>query len=133
MLSLDTDFADYWILEKILLKYKPRLIVHEINQQPPNVCVSVLKPLSLTLWEWKSEYSGASVCAYQCLAKRFGYVMIYCETAGVNCFWMRNDVLYDLFKIRNDLFRKILTPSFLWHKPSFAYHPTKNDWHHVKC
>ena len=134
LLSEDTDYADYWILEQILLKYKPKLIVHEINEQPPNICVTVLKPLSLTEWIWNSEYHGASLCAFQCLAKRFDYTIVYCESAGVNCFWMRNDLLYELFGIQVDIMRKELSTEFLWRKQNFAYHQeTDKDWHHVNC
>jgi hypothetical protein len=133
LLSEDTDFADYWILEKILVKYKPKIIVHEINEQPPNICVTVLKPLSFTEWSWGSEYHGASLCAFQCLAQRFDYTIVYCETAGVNCFWLRNDLLFELFEIRAGVGRKALSVDFLWRKPSFTYRTTENDWHHVKC
>jgi hypothetical protein len=133
LLSEDTDFADYWILEKILLKYKPKLIVHEINEQPPPICVTVLKPLSLIEWVWNTEYHGASLCAFQCLAKRFDYTIVYCESAGVNCFWMRNDLLYELFGIKVDVMWKALSVDFLWRKPDFVYRPTDKDWHRVKC
>ena len=33
--SEDTDYADYWIVEKVMLNgYRPKIVVHEINQQP---------------------------------------------------------------------------------------------------
>ena len=33
--SEDTDYADYWIVEKVLQSgYRPKIVVHEINQQP---------------------------------------------------------------------------------------------------
>ncbi len=126
ILSEDTDYADYWIMERILSKYSPKIVVHEINQQGPDKCVSVIKPNKLTFLDYPSEYHGASVCAFQCLAKRFNYTMVYCEKSGVNCFWLRDDLLFSLFKIRLDLFKRILTPAFLWRQPGFKYR-TKND------
>jgi len=35
LLSLDIDGNDYWILKKILEKYKPRVIVSEFNSEHP--------------------------------------------------------------------------------------------------
>ena len=31
--SEDTDYADYWIVKRILTKYHPKIVVHEVNQQ----------------------------------------------------------------------------------------------------
>ena len=44
LFSEDTDYADYWIVESVLEKYKPKIVVHEINQQKPLTCVTVEKP-----------------------------------------------------------------------------------------
>ena len=54
LLSEDTDYADYWIVEKILTKYHPKVLIHEINQQ--QTCVTVPKPETLTFWEQFSSY-----------------------------------------------------------------------------
>jgi hypothetical protein len=43
LLSVDTDYADYWIIQKILTQYKPKVLIHEINQHSPDTCVSVPK------------------------------------------------------------------------------------------
>ncbi len=32
-LSEDTDYADYWIVENVLTKYKPKVLAHEVNKQ----------------------------------------------------------------------------------------------------
>ena len=36
LLSEDTDYADYWIIEKILTKYQPKVLIHEVNQELPD-------------------------------------------------------------------------------------------------
>lgn len=133
ILSEDTDYADYWIVEKILSKYRPKIVVHEINQQTPDRCVSVLRPTAITYWDGRSEYSGASVCAFQCLAKRFNYTMIYCESSGVNCFWLRDDILFSLFQIETSVFKQMFTPAFLWSKPNFTTEHSEKVWQEIKC
>lgn len=46
ILSEDTDYADYWIVQKILTKFKPKIVIHEINQMKHDTCVTVEKPSS---------------------------------------------------------------------------------------
>jgi hypothetical protein len=137
LFSEDTDYADYWIIEQVLTKYKPKIVVHEVNQQGPELCVTVPKPTGLIIWEnrpdFHSNYHGGSVCAFQCLAKRFNYTMVYCESAGVNCFWLRNDLLVQVLKVNISMFQKILTPLRLYKKPKFNYSPTGKPWFYVNC
>ena len=131
---MDTDYADYWILEKILLaEYRPKLIVIETNEQKE--CVTVEKPSNLTYWDGRTMYTGASLCAYQCLAKRFDYTIVYCESAGVNCFWMRNDILRKIFQIKIAIFKRVLTNSFLrpWKSNRATNKSSQNKWHHIFC
>ena len=93
LFSEDTDYADYWIVEKVLSKYKPKMLIHEVNQQTS--CVTVPKPVALTFWDG-SEFHGGSVCAFRCLAIASGYTMVYCESAGVKY------ELYDLQRIESE-------------------------------
>jgi hypothetical protein len=44
LFSEDTDYADYWIVKKVVRFYRPKLVVHEVNQKPPQICVTVPKP-----------------------------------------------------------------------------------------
>lgn len=133
ILSEDTDYADYWVVEAILTKYKPKVVIHEVNQQPPNICVTVAKVQELVFWEYQSQYHGGSVCAFRCLAKQNGYTMIYCESAGVNCFWVRNDLLENYLKVSAEFAQKIFSPQFLYRKPKFNYKETKKNWTYISC
>ena len=134
ILSVDTDFADYWILESILKSgiYKPKIVVHETNSK--RACISVAKLDYLHKWDGTNEYSGASTCAYQCLAKRFNYTMVYCEIRGVNCFWLRDDILVKNLGITigASQVKNLFTPEFLYQKP-FTDHLSKFDWTEIKC
>jgi hypothetical protein len=130
LLSEDTDYADYWIVETILTKYRPKVLIHEVNQQKS--CVTVPKQDNITFWD-STNYHGASVCAFHCLAKQFGYTMVYCESAGVNCFMIRNDLLKKVLKVDLALVRKVLNPDFLFKQPSFTYKSTNKPWNYVNC
>ena len=130
--SEDTDYADYWIVESILTEYKPKVLAHEINQQPPELCVTVPKENRLIIWDG-SNYHGGSVCAFHCLAKKNGYSMVYCESKGVNCFWVRNDLIKDNLKFNVELLQETLNPKLLLKKPSFNYPPTTKSWTEVTC
>ena len=136
ILSEDTNYADYYIVEAILTKYRPKIVVHEVNQQPGNLCVTVQKEDKLIFWDYKlrSNYHGGSVCAFWCLAQKFDYTMVYCEKAGVNCFWIRNDLLEEnLNGIDHRLVQTILNPTFLYKKPKFTYKKSNNEWAQIEC
>jgi hypothetical protein len=132
LFSEDTDYADYWIIEQVLTEYKPKIVVHEVNQQGPELCVTVPKPTDLVYWDG-SNYHGGSVCAFQCLAKRFNYTMVYCESAGVNCFWLRNDLLSRALNLDLNDVQHILNPTKLFKQPGFTYYSTGKPWTHVNC
>jgi hypothetical protein len=108
LLSIDLDMFDFWILEKILKVYMPRIIVAEVNptlghnvhqQSHEHFMQSFrdLNALPLTAnhphtmeqegWDG-TRYSGANPLAFQLLTKEFGYEMVYCESCGVNCFFV---------------------------------------------
>ena len=40
-----------------------------------------------------SDYHGAGLAALHRLARRRGYSLVHCEAHGVNCFFLRDDVL----------------------------------------
>jgi hypothetical protein len=119
-------------VEKVLTKYHPKIVVHEVNQQPPNLCVTVPKPSTLVFWDG-TNFHGASVCAFHCLAKRFDYSMVYCESAGVNCFWIRNDLLTSRLGVKSELVQNILNPRLLFKMPGFVYKSTDKIWDQVVC
>ena len=131
LLSEDTDYADYWILEKILTKYHPKVVVHEVNQQLPEFCVTVPKPDLLIYWEERSTFHGGNVCAFFCLAKRFNYTMVYCN--GINCFWIRNDILFSILNIEISIIQKVLNPTFLYKFVHLNYLKSPKKWHQVAC
>ena len=133
LFSEDTDYADYWIMEAVFLaNYRPKIVIVEVNQQPPHKCVTTKKSDEILYWD-ETEYHGASVCAFNCLAKRFNYTMVYCERRGVNCFMVRNDLLENVLQVNITFVRSILTPHILFKQANFSYSKTDNQWHRVVC
>jgi hypothetical protein len=133
ILSVDTDYADYWILETILSEYKSNMVIHEVNQQPPEKCVTVPKSDLVLNWNAGTDYHGGSVCAFYCLAKNNNYTMIYCESKGVNCFWIRNEILEGYLDLKATYVQHILTPHYLFRNASFTYTRTNNPWTIIQC
>lgn len=89
-LSIDIDSIDYWLLE-VLSACSPRVLVMEYNAlfgperkvTLPNAPVPKHAP---------KGYTGASLAALASLAARKGYRLVLCEEAGINAFFLRNDV-----------------------------------------
>lgn len=90
LLSVDTDFKDFWLLQKILAaNYRPRVIITEINSfLGPKEAKTVPIDWSETTGDIMTQYYGFSVSAGWLLGRYYGYSMIYCETHGVNCIFV---------------------------------------------
>ena len=90
LLSVDTDFKDWFILRNILKAgYRPRVLITEVNTF---IMDSEAKTVPLesnqTRWDGRTQYFGFSVAAGWMLARHYGYSMVYCDVEGVNCFYV---------------------------------------------
>jgi len=91
LLSIDVDGNDYYLREA-LKDYQPRVIVQEYNG-----CFSPAEEYimprndnySWRLWE---KTFGASLLSLTQQADRLGYDLVYCESRGVNAFYIRSDI-----------------------------------------
>jgi len=93
LLSIDIDSVDYWIWQAIK-STRPRLVVIEYNATlPPFLCKTV--PHSFI--GNGSNYFGASLGALEILGRAKGYSLVGCCLAGVNAFFVRNDLVGDHF------------------------------------
>jgi hypothetical protein len=90
VLSIDVDGNDYWIWKE-LSTYRPRVVVIEYN--------GALDPLSRRVmpyqpgfrWDHTSGY-GASLGALEDLGAEKGYRLVHTESAGVNAFFVREEL-----------------------------------------
>jgi hypothetical protein len=95
MLSIDIDNKDYWVWKAIDV-IRPRLVVIEYNAslRPP---LSLVVPYEPTPTPVGGNYFGASLEALVRLARTKGYRVVGCCFAGVNAFFVRDDLCGDLF------------------------------------
>lgn len=91
VLSIDLDGVDYWIWKALESRWRPRVVLAEYNANflPPE---SVTVPYDPSFqWDASSDYYGASLSALEKLAARKGCALVYCESSGVNAFFVRSD------------------------------------------
>jgi hypothetical protein len=95
LLSIDIDGNDYWIW-KAIETARPRVVVIEYNGslRPP---LSLVVPYSPTRIWTGGNYFGASLEALVRLARDKGYRIVGCGFAGVNAFFVRDELCKDLF------------------------------------
>ena len=95
LLSIDVDQNTYHIWAA-MQDWRPRVVVVEYNAfLPPSVDWKVAYDPN-RVWDGSINY-GASLKALERLACRFGYRLVHCELAGVNAFFVRNDLVADSF------------------------------------
>jgi len=58
--------------------------------------------------------------------------MVYCEQKGVNCFWIRNDLLEKNLGISSQYVQEVLTSTYLFTK-TFEYFNTSKIWEKIIC
>jgi hypothetical protein len=90
LLGIDIDYNDYWVW-KAVTAVRPRVVVIEYN-------ASLRPPLSLTVpydphgrWDGSNFY-GASLNALVRLGAEKRYRIVGCSIAGVNAFFVREDL-----------------------------------------
>ncbi len=92
-LSIDVDGNDYW-LWRALTVVNPRLVVAEYNDRlGAELAVTIAYDPGFDAARSPHEvYQGASLAALARLAAARGYRLIGCDGAGVNAFFLRDDV-----------------------------------------
>jgi hypothetical protein len=95
ILSIDIDGHDYHVWAAIE-GYRPRVVVVEYNSIffPDVEWVAPYR----AGWRWdRSRDFGASLKALERLGERKGYKLTGCNLAGVNAFFVREDLISDAF------------------------------------
>ncbi|AFY37674.1 hypothetical protein Lepto7376_1322 [[Leptolyngbya] sp. PCC 7376] len=97
ILSIDIDGNDLWVWQAIDEKYQPKIVVMEYNPHlPPPINATI--PYSIEhRWDGTCFY-GASVAALNQLAQEKNYTLVYCDSKGVNAFFIHNQYLKDFTK-----------------------------------
>ena len=92
LFSLDLDGIDYWIWEA-MTACSPRVVILEYNSMfGPDRAVTVPYDETFDRRRHHAMYYGASLAAWTRLAARKGYRLVAVEPAGINAFFLRNDL-----------------------------------------
>lgn len=90
LLSIDLDGNDYHVWEA-LGNVNPRVVVVEYNAK--------FRPPADWVWPYREDHAwdgtdgfGASLCAYERLARAKGYQLAGCNLTGTNAFFVRADL-----------------------------------------
>ena len=96
LLSIDIDYNDYYVW-KAISNFKPRVVVIEYNSTFRPDTRFVVPYNASRMWDG-SSFFGASLLALQELADAKGYCLVGCSFAGANAFFVRKDLVGDLFE-----------------------------------
>lgn len=94
LLCIDIDGNDYWVW-KAISAVSPRVVVIEYNASL-GAEKSLTIPYAPCFERYKAHasgfYHGASLSALAKLAESKGYVLVGCDSAGIDAFFVRKDV-----------------------------------------
>jgi len=113
-LDIDIDGYDYFVVEKILTKYKPKLICCEINEKiPPPIKFTVLYSEDYS-WDG-SHFFGVSLCKLHDLMKE-DYDLI--NLTGNNAYYLHRSVEHhDLTFTPEEAYKKLYdVAEFPWNR-----------------
>ena len=92
LFSLDLDGVDYWIWEA-LTAVSPRVVILEYNSMFGSArAITVPYDPQFERHRHHPLYYGVSLAGWTRLASRKGYRLVAVEPAGVNAFFVRNDL-----------------------------------------
>jgi hypothetical protein len=89
VVSIDIDGGDYWVWEAIV-DFRPRVVVIEYNAAIDSQR-RLVQPRDRLGWDG-TDYFGASLRALQGLGESKGYRLVHTEMAGLNAFFVREDL-----------------------------------------
>lgn len=98
LLSIDVDGNDYHLREA-LFEFRPRVCIMEYNGNYNGEREYVMPHNDNYVWTKHDTTFGASLKSLTNQADRLGYKLVYCESKGVNAFFIRHDV--NVFPIKS--------------------------------
>lgn len=113
LVSIDIDYNDFYVWQALDPKYQPKVVLIEYNSALLPDQDKVAKPMPYYSGDG-TIYYGASILALYNLGRSKGYSLVYAEKAGVNLFFIRNDIL----KEKNLQFKDVNNVEKLYQKPT---------------
>ena len=107
LLVIDIDSND-WYVWRAIRDFRPKVVQVEFNAAfaPPTKAVVDYHPM--TYWDG-SDYFGASIQSFYDLGKKKGYELVYCESQGMNLFFV-DEKYFDRFGIDDNSPLKLYRP-----------------------
>jgi hypothetical protein len=132
-LSVDIDSYELYIWEAILRSFRPKVVCIEYNGSfaPP---ISVAVPYNRESSYMRdgdanapyySDFYGASLQALYDFGKKSGYDLVYCESVGVNAFFVDRQ-FYARFGVENN------DPAVLYRPPMYGFPPCRHPLRRYK-
>lgn len=108
-LSIDIDGNEIYLLDALNLH--PKVICIEYNAKfPPPVSK---KPVYNPEYRWQgTDYMGSSLVALDEVARKKGYALVATNITGANAFFVRNDLIENLFCFNT-------SPEYLYNPPRY--------------
>ena len=97
LLSIDIDGNDYWVWQAVT-HYKPRVVVIEYNALYGPSAPWIMEYNAAHCWDGTSCYHGASLKSLETLGAGKGYRLVGCDITGMNAFFVREDLVKNLFE-----------------------------------
>lgn len=92
LLSIDIDSNDYYIRES-LINYSPRVFIAEYNGCFDAITEHIMPYNENYQWPGTQDRNfGVSLKSLTQQANRMGYDLVYCDTNGVNAFFIQKDI-----------------------------------------
>jgi len=91
LLSIDIDRNDFYVW-KAIQKYRPRVVIVEYNAVYRPGCEFVVDYDASAMWDGSSN-TGASLESFCKLGEEKGYKLVGCCFAGVNAYFVREDIM----------------------------------------
>jgi len=105
LLSVDIDYNDFYVLHSILKEYVCDIIICEYNSTHLADEDKIIIYSATSGWDG-TNYFGASLYSLQKLGELYNYSLVCCDSRGVNCFFIHNDIVKNK-NIRIDTIEKI--------------------------
>jgi hypothetical protein len=96
LLSIDIDRNDYYVWDAIQ-SYFPRVVIIEYNAIFRPGCEFIVPYDAQVVWDGTSNF-GASIESLYKLGLKKGYKLVACDFAGVNAFFVREDLVENKFQ-----------------------------------
>jgi hypothetical protein len=95
-LSIDIDRNDYYVWDALSRTYNPRVVCIEYNSVFRPGCEFVIPYDSTAMWDGTVNF-GASIDSLYKLGVKLRYKLIACDFAGINAFFVREDLVENRF------------------------------------